>query len=266
MMRTYLMLALLIMSSSVLAADKSSPFSAVADESTPPATTEAQIPAVVTDAAKLLFKGETFKIAPSPLKEFYEVVVNAKDVLYLTTDGRHVVSGSIFEVKTRNNLTKIRHDELLEAFKPQRKQAIDSVPEKEMVVFAPEKETKHTINVFTDVDCGYCAKLHQEVPQLNKAGVKVRYLAFPRAGVGSKTYKTMVSVWCSEDQQQAMTDAKARRTVEEATCNHQIKEQYELGKRLGITGTPALVLSNGELIPGYRPARQLISMLKKMEK
>jgi thiol:disulfide interchange protein DsbC len=311
MMRAYLMLALLVMGSSVFAADESTPSSATADESTPSsatadestpssaiadestpssatadestpslatadestpfsATTEVpavvQVPAVVTEAAKRLFQGETFKISRSPIKGVYEVVVGGRNILYITKDGLHVVSGSIFEVDTRNNLTKMKQDQLITAFKPLRKQAIDNVPENEMVVFAPETEAKYTVNVFTDVDCGYCAKFHQEVTELNKEGVKVRYLAFPRAGVNSTTYNKMVSVWCAKDQQQAMTDAKARVAIEEATCNNSIKAQYELGQSIGITGTPALVLSNGELIPGYRPAKQLISLLKNVEK
>ncbi|MCK5664745.1 MAG: thioredoxin fold domain-containing protein, partial [Thiotrichaceae bacterium] len=108
-----------------------------------------------------------------------------------------------------------------------------------------------------------CSKFHNEVAKLNEAGVKVRYFSFPRAGVGSSTYNKMVSVWCSKDQQQAMTDAKERRNVKAATCKNPITKQYELGQRIGITGTPALVLSDGTLVPGYVPAAKLIPYLQK---
>jgi thiol:disulfide interchange protein DsbC len=105
-----------------------------------------------------------------------------------------------------------------------------------------------------------------EVPELNKKGVKVRYLAFPRAGVGSDTYKKMVSVWCADNPQQAITDAKAKREIKEVTCDTPIEKQYELGKKLGIVGTPGLVLSDGELIKGYRPVDKLMPLLEKAEK
>jgi thiol:disulfide interchange protein DsbC len=100
------------------------------------------------------------------------------------------------------------------------------------------------------------------VSKLNAAGVKVRYLAFPRAGTGSKTYHKMVSVWCSDDPKKAITDAKAGRDVPEKKCNHPIDKQYDLSQKLGITGTPALVLSDGELLPGYVPAEQLVTYLQ----
>ncbi len=200
-----------------------------------------------------------------PVAGLYEAAMG-EDIFYITADGRYLVMGNIFDLKTRANLTSERRDELQQARNPERKKKIDAMNEKDMVVFAPEGETKYTVNVFTDVDCGYCAKIHQEVPKLNEAGVKVRYLAFPRAGVGSPTYKKMVSVWCAEDQQKAMTDVKARRKVKEANCNNPIEDQYKLGQELGVTGTPALVLSNGELVPGYLPAKRLIARLEKMQK
>ena len=200
----------------------------------------------------------------APIAGLYEAAMG-EDIFYITANGRYLVMGNIFDLKTRANLTSKRRDELQQARNPERKQLIDAVNEKDMVVFAPEGETKYTVNVFTDVDCGYCAKIHREVPKLNEAGVKVRYLAFPRAGIGSKTYNTMVSVWCAEDQQKAMTDAKARRKVKEAKCNNPIERHYKLGQELGVTGTPALVLSNGELVPGYMPADKLIARLKKMQ-
>jgi thiol:disulfide interchange protein DsbC len=204
-------------------------------------------------------------VRPAPIAGLYEAAMG-EDIFYITADGRYLVMGNIFDLKTRSNLTSKRRDELQQARNPERKEKIDALNEKDMIVFAPEGKTKYTINVFTDVDCGYCAKIHREVPKLNEAGVKVRYLAFPRAGVGSKTYNKMVSVWCAEDQQKAMTDAKTRRKVKEAKCNNPVERQYKLGQELGVTGTPALVLSNGELVPGYLPADRLIARLEKMQK
>jgi thiol:disulfide interchange protein DsbC len=240
-MRIYLMLALLAISSLTLAAEN--------------------IPSDLKENAKRLFR-EKVRLAPTPLKGLYEVIVDGGDIYYISANGRYVVVGNIFDVYKGKNLTNERRAQVRQEKNPMRQEAINGVKERNMVVFAPDTKTKYTVNVFTDVDCGYCAKFHQEVPALNEAGVKVRYLAFPRNGVGSPTYKKMVSVWCAKDQQQAMTDAKARRRVEQARCNNPVKSQFELGQRIGITGTPAMVLSNGELVPGYLPADELISLLE----
>lgn len=214
------------------------------------------VPSAVREALAGLLNQDLQKatVVPAPIKGLYEVMINS-EVLYITADGQHLVTGNIIEVKTRKNLTDSKRDVL-------RVKAIDTVDEKEMIVFAPEKETKYTVNVFTDVDCGYCAKFHQEVTELNKAGVKIRYLAFPRAGIDSDTYKKMISVWCAENQQQAITDAKARRDIPVKECDSPVRKEYELGKSIGITGTPALVLSDGELVPGYVSAVKLVEYLK----
>jgi len=239
-MRFSMMLALLVMGSSALAAN--------------------EIPSAVTQSAKQVL-GEDVRVSATPINGLYEAV-GGDDILYISQNGRYVLAGSLYDLTTRQNLTHERRTELREEQNPMRQKAMNSVKDGDTVVFAPEKETLYTVNVFTDVDCGYCAKFHQQMPQLNEGGVKVRYLAFPRAGIGSETYKKMVSVWCAKDQQQAITDAKARRPIEPATCKNPIKDQYELGQQIGVTGTPALVLSDGELLPGYLPADQLIQLLK----
>jgi thiol:disulfide interchange protein DsbC len=125
-----------------------------------------------------------------------------------------------------------------------------------MVVFAPKAPKTH-ITVFTDTDCGYCQKLHSEVPELNRLGVEVRYVAFPRQGLNSPAAKELVSVWCAKDQQDAMNRAKTRQSVADASCDNPVAKQYQLGQMIGVNGTPAIVLANGKMIPGYQPAPQL---------
>ena len=218
----------------------------------PPEENSKTIPTAVTDTLKRIVSGTPSKttIVPSPLPGLYEAMLDS-EVIYISADGRYVMMGDLRDIQTGKNLTEEKRNQL-------RVDAINSLDEKEMVVFAPQKETKEIVNVFTDVDCPYCAKFHQSVEKLNEAGIKVRYLAFPRAGVGSDTYKTMVSVWCAKDKQKAMTAAKARQKVEPATCENSVDKEYELGKKIGVQGTPALVLSDGELIPGYVPPERLI--------
>jgi thiol:disulfide interchange protein DsbC len=141
------------------------------------------------------------------------------------------------------------------------KQAFEGVGDKNMIVMAP-KETRSTITVFTDVDCPYCARLHQDVPELNRNGIKVRYLLYPRAGEGSKTYRRSVAVWCAPDRIKAVGIAKNGGQLEMRTCANPVDDHYRLGERLGISGTPTIFLENGKKIPGYVPASQLIAIVR----
>lgn len=234
-----------------------------ADAVSTPGTTAAvtvapKAPAAVMDALKQLIKEDIDKviITPAAINGLYEVAIGS-EVLYVSVDGQHlIVNGDLIETKTRENLTDNKRGDF-------RKKTLATLNESEMVVFAPkEGEAKYTVNVFTDVDCGYCKKFHQGIDKLTAGGVKVRYLAFPRAGAGSKTYDKMVSVWCAEDRQKAITDAKADRTVPELKCDNPVQKEYELGQNIGVSGTPALLLSDGKLIPGYVPPEQLIAFLK----
>jgi len=192
-------------------------------------------------------------VKASPLGDLYEVMYGP-ELLYLSKDGRYLFQGDIVDLQARRNLSE-------EARGAARLDALEGLGEDKMVVFAPEK-TKHTVTVFTDIDCAYCVKFHQEVGELNKRGVKVRYLAFPRAGIGSSSYKKAVSVWCADDRQTAITNAKAGKKVAEKNCDAPVKEEYELGQRLGVSGTPSLILDDGRLVPGYLPASRLVQQLE----
>lgn len=216
----------------------------------------AEVPSAVTQTAnrlQQLMGSDKVSVNPSPIANLYETLIG-NEAFYISADGAYFIRGDLYESKTPLNLTDAKRNQL-------RIKALNTIPEKDMVVFAP-KNTKYTINVFTDVDCRYCAKFHNEVAKLNQAGVKVRYLAFPRAGIGSATYQKMVSVWCAKDKNQAMTNAKAGREIEPATCKNPVAKQLQLGQSIGVTGTPALVLSDGKLVPGYVPAERLIDYLR----
>ncbi len=215
-----------------------------------------EVPKVVSDTLKNLVNVPNINIdvAKSPISGLYEATIGS-EVVYISEDGKYLLVGDIRDTATRENITNRKRNEL-------RMKSIDDIPDNETVVFAPQNKVQYTIDVFTDVDCPYCAKLHQEVPELNKNGVKVRYLAFPRAGMHSETYNTMQSIWCAEDRPQAMTNAKADKPIAEKTCNNPISKQYRLGQQIGVSGTPAIILPSGELLPGYLPAAKLIAYLK----
>ncbi len=130
-----------------------------------------------------------------------------------------------------------------------------------MIVFSPKEKPRHTLTVFTDIDCGYCRKLHAEMDELNSYGIEVRYMMFPRTGLNTPSYQKAVNVWCAKDQQVSMTKAKAGESIPQANCDNPIASQFDLGQQLGVTGTPALLLGDGSLIPGYRPAKDLAAIL-----
>ncbi|CAE6947101.1 disulfide isomerase DsbC N-terminal domain-containing protein [Ectopseudomonas khazarica] len=190
-------------------------------------------------------------IAESPMSGIYQVQLEGGRQLYTSADGQFLIQGYLFQVKDGKavNLTEIEESRAVA-------KQINAIPAKEMVVFAPKAPKTH-ITVFTDTDCGYCQKLHSEVPELNRLGVEVRYVAFPRQGLNSPAAKELASVWCSKDRQAAMNLAKTRQAVPEADCDNPVAKQYQLGQMIGVNGTPAIVLANGKMIPGYQPAPQL---------
>ncbi|MGR9100546.1 MAG: DsbC family protein, partial [Gammaproteobacteria bacterium] len=172
-------------------------------------------------------------------------------------DGRYILEGKLIDVAARKDLTDVRLAGV-------RVQALKKVGRDNMIVFEP-KESKYKVSVFTDIDCGYCRKLHSEIDQFMKEGITVQYLFFPRAGLGSKSFQKAVSVWCAEDRQKALTEAKKGNDPEEKTCDNPVKDHMRLGQEFGMTGTPMLVTEKGTIFPGYMPASQLAKALA-MEK
>ena len=137
--------------------------------------------------------------------------------------------------------------------------------EKEMIVYKAPQE-KHVITVFTDITCGYCHKLHEEMKDYNALGITVRYLAFPRQGVQSQAEQDMKSIWCAKDRNKAFDDAMNGKGVQAATCDIDIANHYALGVQFGVTGTPAIVLSDGFMVPGYQGPKEMKAFLDEHQK
>lgn len=194
-------------------------------------------------------------VEPAGASGLYEVRTNYSETLYVTADGKHFVVGDLYRLNSSGvqNLSEANREK-------ERAAALAAIPESDMVVFKPA-QTKAKITVFTDVDCGYCRKLHQDVPKMNELGIQVNYVAYPRAGIGSSSHQKLVSVWCAPDRQQAMTAAKQGREVVSKDCTNPVAAQYAVGNAIRISGTPAIILENGALIPGYVPAQVLAEQL-----
>jgi len=193
-------------------------------------------------------------INPTPAAGLYEVMVGQR-IIYVTEDGRYLVQGSLIDLKEKKNLTEPRLNSI-------KANAVAAVGEDNMVIFGPQ-DAKHTITVFTDIDCGYCRKLHSEMAGYNDEGIRIRYLFYPRAGLNSSSYRKAVTVWCSDDRKDAMTQSKSGVTLDEKSCANPVSNHLELGEQLGVSGTPAMVLESGEMIPGYVPPKRLSALLEK---
>lgn len=198
------------------------------------------------------------RIIPSEIPGMYSVKIQNGPVLHTSADGGFFVLGDMYQVAQGGfiNLAEKQRES-------GRAQVMAGVDTADMIVFSPQQQpVKASVAVFTDVDCYYCQKLHQEVPDLNRLGIEVRYLAYPRAGIGSESYKKIASAWCANDKQEALTKLKNRQRIATNVCKgNPVASQFELGKRVGVTGTPALVTTSGRLMPGYMPALQLAAAL-----
>lgn len=203
--------------------------------------------AIKQSMAKLGVKSED--IQPAPIAGL-KTVISDSGVLYVTEDGKHILQGPLYDVSGAQpiNITNQMLTGKLNAF------------EKDMIVFKALKE-KHVITVFTDTTCGYCHKLHEQMADYNALGITVRYLAFPRQGLQSQAESDMKSIWCAKDRNKTFTAAMKGDAVPAATCDINIAKQYQLGVQFGIQGTPAIVLSNGSMIPGYQGPKEMKKML-----
>ena len=218
---------------------------------------QVEIPPNLLPALQQLLPGAVAdEIGRAPIEGFYQIVVGA-EIIYLSADGRYVVRGDFIDLVENRNLTEARRRQA-------RLELIASLGDTS-IVFSPEHVT-HSVNVFTDVDCGFCARLHSQIAEYNALGIEVRYLAYPRAGVRSASYDKTVSVWCSDDPRKAIGDAKFGRRVEPRACKNPVKDHYITGQLVGVSGTPTIVLESGALVPGYIPPADLLKYLERSGK
>jgi thiol:disulfide interchange protein DsbC len=213
--------------------------------------------AIRTAIRKILPNATIDEINPSPINGMSEVIMGS-ELYYASNDGRYIIQGgSLIDMNTRIDLSE-------ERLKGIRHRLLSKVDQKDEIIFPASKE-RHVITVFTDIDCGYCRKLHKEINEYNKLGISVRYLSFPRTGLNSPSYLKAESVWCSKDRNDALTRAKAGENLPPGKCDNPVRRELELGQQLGVNGTPAIFLEDGTLLPGYVPAAKLAAELDRMK-
>ena len=197
-------------------------------------------------------------VAVSPIPGLYEVAMGGL-IAYVSSDGKYLLSGNVYDLDTQVNLTASRRNSA-------RAKALAAASESNMIVFGPAN-AKMTVTVFTDIDCGYCRKFHSQIADVNKAGVRVRYMFFPRTGPGTESWTKAEQVWCAADRREALTRAKKGDTVKGKTCGDAaVKSQYELGSDLGVEGTPAIFTQTGDYIGGYVTPAELVQAIQESQK
>lgn len=182
----------------------------------------------------------------------YEVQGSNGETVYTTADGTYLLTGDLLKI-TDSGIANVTEESRV----GMRKQRMAQFGKEGVISYPAQGEQKAVIDVFTDIDCPYCRKLHDEIPQLNSYGITVNYYAFPRSGPGTPSFTKYESVWCADDQRAAMDAAKGGKTIAQESCNNPVAEQYQLGGQVGVTGTPAILLEDGNIVRGYVPARNL---------
>jgi thiol:disulfide interchange protein DsbC len=194
------------------------------------------------------------ELRPTPVPGIYELT-RGTDVAYVTADGKYAFSGDLYELSSNSDLTEQHRREL-------RLKRIAAFPESEMLIFGPQSP-KYTVTVFTDVDCPYCRKLHSQIAEYNRLGVRVRYLLYPRNGPNTTSWTKAEQVWCSANRNDALTHAKLGEELKAKPCaDNPVARSYALGRDFALQGTPAIIMPDGELLPGYVPPDVLVKQLK----
>ncbi len=197
-------------------------------------------------------------VAMSPIPGLYEVTMGGL-IAYVSADGKYLLSGNVYDLDSQVNLTATRRNAA-------RAKALAAASESNMIVFGPAN-AKMTVTVFTDIDCGYCRKFHNQIADVNKAGVRVRYMMYPRTGPDTESWTKAEQVWCAPDRREALTRAKRGEALKGKACGDAaIKSQYELGSDLGVEGTPAVFTQNGDYIGGFLTAPELVQAIQEAQK
>jgi thiol:disulfide interchange protein DsbC len=196
-------------------------------------------------------------IESAPLPGYRQVIVGSQ-MVYVSDDGKYLLQGTLYDTQNKRDLTGTR-------LAIDHKKKVDAVPLSKRLVFAPAKP-KYKITVFTDLDCGYCRKLHSQIAEYNKRGIEVDYLFFPRTGLNTPSFDKAVSVWCAADRKAAFTAAKAGKNPAPAKCDNPVAEEYQLGTQVGVDGTPTIFAPDGTKIGGYLSPAEMEAKLQNLGK
>jgi thiol:disulfide interchange protein DsbC len=198
-------------------------------------------------------------VRATPLPGIYEIQIGM-NFGYVTADGRYLIAGDLTDLQTRKEITE-------DSRRVARATLVSNLEKDGFIEFAPEAtKAKYTVTVFTDIDCGFCRRLHSHIKEYNEQGIAVRYVFFPRSGADTDSFYKAEQVWCSADQKSALTQAKLGAPITgDRSCKNPVAEQLQAAGDLGLRGTPSIILANGDLVPGYRQPAELLKLLQASE-
>lgn len=218
--------------------------------------------AVANDRAEAAIKDRLTKVMPG-VKDYkisriaatgiYEVEFR-DGFIYMTGDGKYALKGEIIDLHNNVNITEQKRSD-------GRLDVLAKIDASNMLIYPADKKRKYSVTIFTDIDCGYCRRLHQEMKDYNARGIEVKYVFYPRSGKNTPSYAKAVSVWCADDRHAAMNKAKSGQDIENRTCKNPVDQHMAAAKAVGVTGTPTIIMENGRRLPGYVKAAQLLAIL-----
>ncbi len=183
------------------------------------------------------------------MEGMYWITAEGIPSFFADSQGKHILQGKLIEVGGEKPVDVSAKLSAQEA-----KKKLATVAKEDMIIYPAEGKTRASIYVFTDATCPYCQKFHHDIPAINKKGIEVRYLAWPRH---AKAKTLMEMVWCSKDRKGAMNMAKNGKMPTAETCDNPVQAQTELGFNIGVSGTPAIYTEEGEQIGGYVPLENI---------
>jgi len=218
------------------------------------AADDAELQAVRVKISEMFESVDAEDIKSGPIDGWY-TIQRGSVVAYVSADGRYLLQGDIIDLEHQVNLTELSRNDA-------RRDLVAALDDDRSIMFSPA-EVKHTVTVFTDIDCTYCRKLHADIDEYLEKGIQVRYVLYPRNGPASKAWSTSEDVWCARDRNAALTAAKLDRSFETAKCDASaVTDHYTLGREIGLSGTPAIVFEDGTLVGGYLPPAALAMRLE----
>jgi thiol:disulfide interchange protein DsbC len=212
--------------------------------------------AVRAAVLKLVPNTKIDAVEKSPINGYYQVLIGSQ-LVYVSADGRYVLQGNLYDADAKVDMTAARMSRV-------NVEKLEAYPAEQRITFAPTGKPKYKITVFTDIDCGYCRKMHQHIAEYNERGIQVDYLFFPRSGPNTPSFDKAVSVWCAKDRKAAFTSAKAGQDPAPLKCDNPINDEFQLGIAVGVDGTPAVYAQDGSKIGGYLTPDQLQAQLERI--
>lgn len=208
---------------------------------------------ILTSFSRILPGEVVTSIQETPIPGLYEVMSGTR-VFYASEDGAFLLTGHLIDMQAGLDLTEPRIQEA-------RVDLYKGLNEKDMLIYG-DKNLEHTVTVFTDIDCPYCRKLHEQMAEYNKEGIRVRYMMYPRAGLNSSSYIKARNAWCADDPHAAMTQAKQGKKLPDKDCKNPIAEHMKVAKALGVNATPTIITESVDIIPGMIPPKRLAAVLR----